>query len=254
MKQLEAIEALLASYPRMRRPLSASQQSHYEEHYRQNRSGSKGLFRATAALESWMHRAVARSPEAADVLELGAGNLNHVRYEEHASSYDAVEPMRVLWEDSPYRSSIRTMYQDLAEIEPGKSYDRIISIAVLEHLTALPMMVAQSGLLLRPGGRFQAGIPSEGGFLWGAAWRATTGIAYRIRRGEDYGTLMRHEHISTAREIQAVLEYFFELVTLRRFPLPGFHMSLYTYLEAALPRIDRCSAFAARLGPRAGQS
>ena len=254
MKQPEPIATLLASYPRARPPLSAPQQVHYEEHYRQNRCGATGLFRVTAALESWMHRAIAGSPPGASILELGAGNLNHVPYERHAASYDVVEPMRALWEDSPYRRSIRSIYQDIADIAPGSSYGRIISIAVLEHLTELPMIVAQSGLLLAPGGRFQAGIPTEGGFLWGFAWRATTGIAYRIRRGADYGVLMRHEHVNTAREIQTVVAYFFDHVALRRFPLPAFHLSFYTYLEAARPRIDRCSAFVARCAARASDS
>jgi SAM-dependent methyltransferase len=248
MNPPESMEALLSSYPRTRPPLSASQQAHYEDHYRQNRSGSRGLFFLTAALESWMHRAVASSGAGAAILELGAGNLNQVRYERNALSYDVVEPMRVLWEDSPYRSSVRAIYEDISEIAPREAYDRIISIAVLEHLTDLPLIVARSGILLKPGGRFQAGIPSEGSFLWGVAWRATTGIAYRIRRGEGYGALMRHEHVNTAREIETVVEYFFERVTWRRFPLPWFHLSFYTYLEAVLPRMDRCSEYCGRAG------
>jgi SAM-dependent methyltransferase len=254
MNQPEAIEALLASYPRSRPPLSASQEAHYEEHYRRNRSGATGLFRLTAAIESWMHRTIAASPTGATILELGAGNLNHVPYEQRVLSYDAVEPMRALWKDSPYLPNIRRIYEDIALMEPERSYDRIISIAVLEHLTALPMVIARSGLLLGPGGRFQAGIPSEGGFLWGMAWRATTGVAYWLRHRENYGTLMRHEHVSTAREIEAVLGYFFEVVTVRRFPFSSRHLSFYTYLEAATPRIDRCSAFSAMLQSRASQS
>jgi len=249
----DAVEALLASYPRTRPPLSASQQAHYEEHYRRNRSGSTGLFRFTAALESWMHRAVAGSSSGGCTLELGAGNLNHVPYEQ-AERYDAVEPMRAFWQDSPYRSGVNKIYEDIALLEPGKSYDRIISVAVLEHLTELPMIVARCGLLLRQGGRFQAGIPSEGGFLWGLAWRTTTGIAYRTRYGADYGKLMRHEHMNSAREIQAVLEYFFQTVSLRRFPFPSLHLSFYTYLEAAMPRVDRCSLFSAMLARNAGRS
>ncbi len=243
MKQPDSIESLLASYPRTRPPLSAAQQSHYEEHYRENRSGSTALFRVTAALESWMHRAVANASTGGSILELGAGNLNHVPYEQGPPAYDAVEPMRTLWENSPYIGSIRAIYEDIAQIGPGNYYDRIISIAVLEHLSYLPTIVARCGLMLAPGGRFQAGIPSEGGCLWGAAWRITTGIAYRLRRGEDYGALMRHEHLNSAREIQSVIEYFFERVTLRRFPFPGLHFSFYTYLEASGPRAERCAVY-----------
>jgi hypothetical protein len=225
MSRPRAIASLLASYPRNRSPLSPAQQLHYTDHYRKNRSGSQGLSVITAALERWMHRAVADAPPGTAILELGAGNLNHVPFERGAASYDAVEPFRQLWDDSPFRSSVGAIYEDMDQIEPDRRYDRVISIAVLEHLTDLPWMVANSGLLLLPGGRFQAGIPTEGGLLWGIAWRVTTGIAYRLRRGEDYGRIMRHEHVNTAPEIQAVLEHFFQRVTRRRFPLPFFNHS-----------------------------
>jgi len=197
-----------------------------------------------------MHRTVAAAPAGTAVLELGAGNLNHVPYEKQVAVYDAVEPMTVLWKESASRSLIRRIYGDISAIEPGRSYDRIISVAVLEHLTELPHIVARCGMLLRPGGRFQAGIPSEGGFLWGLGWRTTTAVAYRLRHGEDYGRLMRHEHVNTAREVEAVLGYFFERVALRRFPLPGLHWSFYTYFEAEHPRTGQCKEFAAGLGQR----
>ena len=243
MSRPKAIASLLASYPRRRSPLTATQQLHYADHYRKNRSGSGGLSVITAALERWMHRAVADAPAGAAILELGAGNLNHVPFEPGARAYDVVEPFRELWDDSPYRSLIRAIYEDVAQIESDKVYDRVISIAVLEHLTDLPWIVAKSGLLLSPEGRFQAGIPTEGGFLWGLAWRLTTGIAYRLRRGEDYGRIMRHEHVNTASEIQSVLEYFFGRVTRRRFPLSILHLSFYTYLEAKAPNLDLCADF-----------
>ncbi len=241
MSRPSAIAALLASYPRSRPPLSLAQKSHYVEHYRKNRSSAIG-----AALERWMHRAVADARPGAVLLELGAGNLNHVPYEPGAAAYDVVEPFHQLWDDSPYRSAVRAIYEDMSQIEPDRLYDRIISVAVLEHLTDLPWIVAKSGLLLSRGERFQAGIPTEGGFLWGAAWRLTTGMGYRLRRGEDYGRLMRHEHVNTASEIQAVLEYFFRRVTLRRFPTPSFHLSFYTYLKAEAPDLDRCTDFCRR--------
>jgi SAM-dependent methyltransferase len=243
MPSEERIAALLASYPRKRPPLTPAQEAHYAEEYRRNRAGLKGLFAVTATLEAWMHRAVAGSQTTGSILELGAGNLNHVPYEHGASVYDAVEPFAQLWHDSPYRSSVGAIYDDIARIEPGRLYDRILSIAVLEHLTDLPGVIAQCGLLLAPGGRLQAGIPTEGGLLWGMAWRSTTGVAYRLRRGDDYGRIMRHEHVNDAREIQTVLEYFFRKVTLRRYPLPFFHLSFYTYLEAVSPDVDRCAAF-----------
>jgi hypothetical protein len=118
-------------------------------------------------------------------------------------------------------------------------------VAVLEHLDDLPMIVARAALLLRDDGVFQAGIPSEGGFLWTLAWRTTTGVAYWLRNRLDYGVLMHHEHLNTAAEIEAVVGHFFGKVEVARFPLPLRQLSFYSYLEARQPNADRARAYLA---------
>lgn len=237
------IEALLSTYPRSRPALPPQQQASYVEHYRWNRAGKQGLSRTVAKLESWMHRRIAKDVDGGELLEIGAGNLNHVPYLPDACGYDAVEPFRELWQDSPYRARLRHVYPDLGEIPKETRYDCIFSVAVLEHLTDLPLILARSGLLLRDGGTFRAGYPSEGGLLWGLAWRFTTGIEYRLRRGFDYANIMRHEHVNSAREIERLLDYFFQNVGVSRFPLPFEHFSFYTAAIADTPRLDRCRNF-----------
>jgi hypothetical protein len=229
---------LLRTYPRTRPPLSQAHQASYVEHYRANRAG-QGISRIVMNLEAWMHREVARQPAAA-ILEIGAGNLNHVPYHSAAQAYDAVEPFRELWEDSPHRQGVRTIFHDIAEIPAHLTYDQVLSIAVLEHLTDLPFVMARSALLLRQGGSMRAGFPSEGGFLWGLAWRSTTGVAYRLRRGLDYGAIMRHEHVNSAPEILELMGYFFARIDVTRFPLPWHQLSFYTVASASAPRLDRC--------------
>jgi len=218
--------------------LSPAHQATYVEHYRANRSG-QGVSRIVMQLERWMHREVARRP-AETILEIGGGNLNHVPYHPAARAYDVVEPFRELWEDSPHRHSVRAIFGDIAEIPERAAYDQVLSIAVLEHLTDLPFLMARSALLLRQGGSMRAGFPSEGGFLWGLAWRSTTGIAYRLKRGLDYGGIMRHEHVNSAPEILQLMGYFFAQVELSRFPSPWHHLSFYTVASAAAPRLERC--------------
>jgi hypothetical protein len=236
-------EELLATYPRTRPELPPAHRQSYVEHYRANRSGDRGLAKMVMKLEAWMHRRVAAGVTGGNLLEIGAGNLNHVAYHPDVRMYDAVEPFRELWEDSPHRARVRRIYSDLAETPETNRYDCIVSIAVLEHLTTLPIILARSGLLLSDGGSFRAGFPSEGGLAWGLAWRLTTGVAYRLKRGLDYGALMRHEHVNTAREILALLGYFYERVEVARFPLPFANLSFYTVAIARSPRNDRCRTF-----------
>ena len=235
------IDDLIASYPRCRPPLSAAHRESYIEHYRGNRSGERGLSKTVLKLEAWMHRRVAEGVSGS-ILELGAGNLNHVPYHPEASVYDIVEPFRELWLDSAYRGSVRSIYQDLSHVPRTERYDCILSIAVLEHLTELPYILGSAAQLLSTNGSFRAGFPSEGGILWGLAWRLTTGIEYRLRRRLDYGAIMRHEHINTGAEVEALVRHLYESVEVSRFPLRGRHFSFYTVVVARRPRLDRCSA------------
>jgi len=240
---------LLSTFPRRRPPLTEAHQKIFVEEYILNRSGKGLLYGAIKLLESVQHRKVAGLKDRESILEIGAGSLNHVPYESGVRIYDCVEPFPELFENSPHLQKIRNLYTDIKEVPEATCYQRIISLAVLEHLVDLPTIVAYSGLLLSPHGVFQASVPSEGGFLWGLSWRMSTGIAYRLRTGLDYKTVMRHEHINTVSEILAVARYFFETIRTSRFPFPSLHLSLYTYLEATNPRLDRCRKF---LGPRNG--
>ena len=188
------------------------------------------------------------------MLEIGGGTLNHLPYEPEVADYDVVEPFEALYSESANRPRVRRIFPNIEEVPKESRYDRIVSIAALEHLEDLPKIIARSALLLSEGGIAQHSIPSEGGMLWGVSWRLTTGLAYRLRNGLSYGVAMRHEHINDAPEIIAVLAWFFERVEIRRYPVPFHHVSLYTYVEATHPRCDRCREYLEGRGTRADQT
>src|SRR5271157_3897723 len=87
---------LLSSYPRSRPPLSDAHQKIYVTHYLENRSGGGPVTHLKNRLEGWMHRRVASRQQGTHVLELGAGTLNHLSFEPHSLTYDAVEPFKEL--------------------------------------------------------------------------------------------------------------------------------------------------------------
>lgn len=241
-----SVENILGSYPRLRTPLSPAHREIYVAHYQENREGDGWLtgFK-NDVLEAWMHKRIALRQHGTDVLEIGAGTLNHLVYEPANLSYDAVEPFKELWEGRGGLSRLRTLYQSIDDIPPQLTYDRIFSIAVLEHLTELPRIVAASALRLRPEGRYQAAIPSEGGLLWGLAWRLSTGVSFRLRTGLSYKEVMRHEHVNTADEILAVCRWLFAELEVERTPTGLHHLSVYSVLEARGPRIERCRSIMA---------
>ena len=68
-------------FPKSRKPLSNEYLRIYEEHYKDNREG-KGLFNfLSSGMESWAHKIISKKFEKSKILEVGAGTLNHLKYE-----------------------------------------------------------------------------------------------------------------------------------------------------------------------------
>ena len=213
-----------------------------------NRDRRTTLAKFSNFLESWMHRKVAADGQAnheGPILEIGGGTLNHPRFEPEGAPYDVIEPLSELFSGRPEMARIRNLFEDIREIDPQTTYDRIISIATLEHLTDLPLVTAKSAFLLAEDGIFQAGIPSEGGLLWGLSWRLSTAIMFRIKTGLDWSEHMRYEHVNDAGEIIEIIRYFFDEIHVERFPTPFHQFSLYGYISARKPNLKRAEHFIA---------
>lgn len=236
---------IFSQFPKIRPPLPEAYLTVYEDEYLANRISGGFANKLARTLESWMHVRVTRTStkRSEEILELGAGSLNHLPWEKNFSTYDIVEPFHKLFEGSSNLSLIRNAYDYMSAIPPERQYDRILSVAVLEHMLDLPQDIALAGMHLRDGGIFCAGVPSEGGWLWEMAWRYGTGTAFRRRTGLDYAPMMRYEHVNTVDEIENCIRYFFRDVAIARFPLPARSLSLYTFLRATGADKERCARF-----------
>jgi SAM-dependent methyltransferase len=192
-------------------------------------------------MEKWLHYAVARDLKHGNkdlsTLEIGAGTLNHLVYETNISVYDVIEPYKLLFEDSPSKSRVRNIYSDISEIPADALYDRIISIAVFEHIEDLPKLIEQSILHLKPNGSYRVAIPNEGRFLWKLGWKLTTGIEFRLKYKLDYSVFLGHEHVNTADEIGEVLKYYFVDVKERLFGITK-PFSFYRFYECNNPKAN----------------
>jgi methyltransferase family protein len=243
------LAALLARFPKTRPPLSPKMEAIYTQQYIENRSGDTPAASLSQRLERWLHRQVAADVKDAATngatLELGAGTLNQLAYEPNGGAYDIVEPFEELYRGSPLLGGVRTTYADMAEVPGGRTYNRITSVASLEHICDLPLVLARAARLLAPDGTLRAAIPSEGGFLWTLGWMATTGLEFRLRHGLDYGQLMAHEHVNNAREIETLVRALFQEVEVKSFGL-GRQLSLYRFIAAKRPRLDVAAAWESR--------
>jgi hypothetical protein len=245
------VDAVLARFPKIRPALSPKIEALYIRQYKENRSGGTPAASAAQRLERWMHRQVAADVAGGAVkatLELGAGMLNQLPHERFTAPYDIVEPFEALYAAAPDRGRVRGVFADIGEVPAERRYERITSIAALEHMCDLPLVLARAARLLTPGGCLRAAYPAEGGVLWTLGWRLTTGLEFRLRHGLDYGVLMRHEHVNTAAEIETLARAVFEDVRIRSFGV-GRQFSLYRFLEARRPREPVAEAWAARFQP-----
>lgn len=203
---------LFANFPKTRIDLPDRYKEIYSEHYKINREGKTPATSLSMLMEAWMHHKIAEDvhkTKTKTTLEIGAGTLNHLGYE-NSAQYDIVEPFRELYISSPYISRINNVYADINHIEETKRYDRIISIATFEHILNLPEVVYKSCKLLEKDGVLRVAIPNEGKFIWKLGWKLTTGIEYKLKYRLDYGLLMKYEHVNTADEIEEILKFFYE--------------------------------------------
>lgn len=240
----------LRPFPKHRAPLPPAYAAIYTEHYLINRNGQSRATSLSSRLERWLHRTVAADVVASErpvtTLELGAGTLNQLAYEPARGPYDVVEPFTALFEGAPELARVRSVYADIRDV-PQQRYDRITSIAAVEHLVDLPAVVAQAVLRLQPHGQLRVSYPNEGTVLWRLGTRVT-GLEFRRRYGLDYRVLMRFEHVNTAAEIDAVLRHFFARVDESVFGVSR-RLALYRFSACTGPRVEAARAYLDSLAP-----
>jgi len=233
-------------YPKTRPELPEEFAAIYHAQYKENRKGGSRASALSQKMEGWLHRKVAADVVGGgggkSTLEIGAGTLNQLPYEPQSAAYDIVEPFEALYEDATLAGRVRTFYGDVRDVPREHRYDRITAVAAFEHICNLPEVVARSSLLLKENGVLRVAGPSEGTLLWTLGWKTTTGLEFRIRYGLDYGVLMRHEHVNTAREIEEVLRYFFGRIATQVFGLTR-RFSLYQFHECTEPDKERSMSY-----------
>lgn len=229
---------ILNRFPKKRQPLDDKLKHIYKEIYINNRNGLGIGNKISQKLETWGHKIIEKRAEqiiCKNSLEIGAGNFNHLKYINYDSNYEAIEPNSWFYKDKNYNLNFN-IYKDILDIPKDKSYERIFSIFVLEHIEDLVNLISNSYNLLNKGGLFQAVVPCEGELSWYLGWRFGTGIPFYLKYKLDWGKMIRHEHVNTFEEIRYVIKYLFGNLKIIRSPLPFFlkkkHLSFHAYVEA----------------------
>jgi hypothetical protein len=228
------IKRVLEKFPKVREPLSRQTKKIFNKEYLNNR---KNILSQIS--ESWMHLSIKgrNSKKIISSLEIGAGNLNHLKYEgaKNLLNYSIIEPKKFLLKDNKDLKIVK-IYQNLNQVKK-KSVHRIISCAVLEHLTDLPKFLVLSSKCLKKKGYQSHSIPCEGYPLWHLAWNIVSGVPFKIRTGLDFREIQKHEHVNNYNEIIALIRYFYKEVKIK-FSYPFFltpYLSLYANITFCNP-------------------
>ena len=209
---------LIGKYPKKRPPLNNKLKKIFDLEYKKNRSNF-----LSQLSESWLHFAIKGRKEFLNkTLEIGAGSLNHLPYEniKNNKKYDVIEPKKFLYENNKNKKFINKFYKNLNNV-PNNKYDRIISSAVLEHLEDLPKYLFLSTKKLKKKGYQSHSIPCEGYPTWGIAWYLISGISFKIRTGQNFREVQKHEHINSYDEILSLINFFYKNVKIK-FSYPFF--------------------------------
>lgn len=116
-------------------------------------------------------------------------------------------------------------------------FDRVISVAQLEHLCYLDWSLSEIKRVLKPKGEFIVSVPTEGGFLWTLGRLITSARHFSKKLCIDYIKANRIEHFNTVYQIERAIQRYFKINKRSLFPLkiPSFHMNLVsTYLLTPL--------------------
>jgi hypothetical protein len=237
--------SILDKFPKKRIELPEAFQKIYNQHYLCNRAGKYKTNSLSQKLESWMHKKtaedVAGGNQKLSTLEIGAGTLNQLQYEPVQGAYDIVEPFKELLDGSPLLKNIRNVYNDINDVNNIK-YDRITSVATFEHIKDLPWVVSKAAMLLNEkNGHLRVAIPNEGTIMWKLG-TMVTGYEFKKKYGLDYQVLMQYEHVNTAREIEEVLNYFFESTKCSVFGISK-GLAFYRFYDCSEPSVDRVNTY-----------
>ena len=164
---------LIKKYPKKRPALSREVKKIFDIEYKKNRENL-----LSQLSESWLHFAIrGRNLLSNTTLEIGAGSLNHLKYENFTKKhiYDVIEPKKFLYKNNKNKFLVNKFYKSLSNTRKN-TYNRIISCAVLEHLEDLPNYLYLSSQKMKKNGYQSHSIPCEGYPVWNITWFIISGI------------------------------------------------------------------------------
>ena len=218
------------TWPKLLPELSPEQlriRDDYMKYFHENLSGRYG------AIARFNHSYVLPSAKGArSTVDMGAGLGEHAGFEDLAGRrYVAVElreeMARAIRQRHPDVETVVGDMQAGLDLEDA-SFDRVLTIHVLEHLPDLPAALDEIRRILRPGGMLEVVVPCEGGLVYGLGRRVTTQRVFERRYGVAFDWCIESEHVNVPAEIIVELDSRFMRTRRSFFPfkLPSVNLNV----------------------------
>ena len=181
-----------------------------------------------SGITHWGHNYVVRNSPSnyINTLEVGPGLGEHLKYEklseEQTKGYIGIELRKNMANEFKKNyPEIEIIIGNCEEIVPYKdgSFDRIIAMHLLEHLSDLPAFLKQATRLLTPTGVLLVIIPCEGGLGYSLGRVLTSKRIFEKRYKMPYDDFIKYEHLNNAREIVKEVKKYFVIKNKNFFPL-----------------------------------
>jgi len=159
------------------------------------------------------------------ILEIGPGDLPHVKYWSGKPRFyhlcDIRENFLIKSNDKldnlKIRTDIHLLDSDRLPI-PDQSVDIVICFYVLEHLAPMEKYLSEIIRILKPGGQLVAGIPTEGGILWGLGRYFSSRRYIKKHSSLNPDKIICWEHPNFASEIIESLNTKMQLLKIKFWP------------------------------------
>ena len=176
------INHLLKTYPRRRQKLNSEYNKIYKKFYNNHLNKKNLISFLIKNAEHIFHKLTYEAKkENSKILELGAGNLDHVKYEKFIK-YDVVEPEKKYYiKNKKALKKVNKIYKSIFSIPNKKKYDKIIAIATLDVIDDLPKFLSKIGILMNKNSSFCVGNSTIGSLSFYLTWRFTSGLYFFLK-------------------------------------------------------------------------
>ncbi|WP_208640373.1 class I SAM-dependent methyltransferase [Vibrio aquaticus] len=159
----------------------------------------------------WLEEIFDSNTHFSQVLEVGAGNGQHIEHVTHSYDRYVMTDLRadMLEAANHNNPKVEVNIQDATKLSySDNEFDRVIAAHILEHLPSPHTVLREWARVLKPGGVLSILLPCDPGFAWrlGQSLRAKDKFT---SAGLDYNYINAREHINSIGNLKTLIDFYF---------------------------------------------